>query len=213
MKETMPDAPGPAFRHDGSMNPGSVTALLQTWSHGDPDALGRILPLVYDELRGIARSYMRHERPGHTLGVTGLVHEAFLRLSGQAPEPWRDRKHFYGIAARLMRQVLVDYSRYHGARKRDSEIPGAEPPLVATMPRALDADYVQLDEHLTRLEQSNRRRAEIVELRFFGGLSIAEIAEAIDLSQSMVKKELTMAKIWLHRQIQGGSGGFGQPEG
>ncbi|MBV6433994.1 MAG: hypothetical protein IANPNBLG_04228 [Bryobacteraceae bacterium] len=200
--------------HDGSSPfPGEVTSLLRMWSHGDPEALGKILPLVYDELRSIARSYMRRERPGHTLGVTGLVHEAFLRLSGQAPEAWRDRKHFYGIAARLMRQVLVDYSRYHGARKRDSEISGVEPPPPSSIPKTLDADYVQLDQHLSRLEQSNQRRAEIVELRFFGGLSIAEIAEAKDLSPSMVKKELALAKIWLHQQIQGERRESRRPEG
>ncbi|MCC6368630.1 MAG: sigma-70 family RNA polymerase sigma factor [Bryobacterales bacterium] len=210
----MSDTPGPAVPLDIPANfPGTVTALLQSWTHGDPGALARVLPLVYDELRAIARSYMRHERPGHTLGVTGLVHEAFLRLSAQAPEAWRDRKHFYGIAARLMRQVLVDYSRHHSARKRDSEMPGAEPPQAASLPKALEADYVELDQHLTRLEHVNQRRAEIVELRFFGGLSIAEIAEAKDLSPSMVKKELTMAKVWLHQQIQGGSGEFRQPEG
>lgn len=193
--------------------PGAVTRLLQGWGHGDPEALRRVLPLVYDELRAIARAYMSHERPGHTLGVTELVHESFLRLSGQAPESWRDRKHFYGIAARLMRQILVDYSRHHSARKRDPDRSRSEPASPAAMPKALEADYILLDECLGRLEHTNQRRAEIVELRFFGGLSIAEIAEAKDLSPSMVKKELTIAKVWLHQQIQGGRGGLRQPEG
>lgn len=193
--------------------PGTVTALLEQWSHGDAEALGRILPLVYDELRAIARSYMSRERPGHTLGATGVVHEAFLRLSGRAPKTWQDRKHFYGIAARLMRQVLVDYSRYHGARKRDAESvgPGAPPPAPEAAPPAVD--YVVLDECLSRLEHANQRRAEIVELRFFGGLTIPEIAEATDLSPSTIKKELTMAKVWLHQQIQGGTPERPQPEG
>lgn len=189
-----------------TVSPGAVTFLLERWTLGDSDALGRLLPLVYDELRAIARSYMSHERPAHTLGATGLVHEAFLRLSDRPPETWRDRKHFYGIAARLMRQVLVDYSRYHGARKRNAELTRSEPAPV-TMPTSLEADYVLLDACLSRLEHANQRRADIVELRFFGGLSIAEIAEAKDLSPSMVKKELTIAKVWLHQQIQGETDG------
>lgn len=196
-----------------SLGPAAVTSLLQRWSLGDRDALWRILPLVYDELRAIARSYMSHERPGHTLGATGLVHEAFLRLSGQPPATWRDRKHFYGIAARLMRQVLVDYSRYHGARKRDAESAGSEPTPVATMPKQLEADYLALDECLSLLERTNQRMADIVELRFFGGLTIAEIAEATDLSPSMVKKELTIAKVWLYEHIQSRANGHRKQPG
>lgn len=196
-----------------ALDPGVITALLQQWHLGDRAALGSVLPLVYEELRATARAYMSHERPGHTLGVTGLVHEAFLRLSGQTPEAWRDRRHFYGIAARLMRQVLVDYSRRHRAQKRDAEASGAGLPLPAMLPSSLEADYVALDECLSRLEHANQRRAEIVELRYFGGLSIEEIAEAKDLSPSMVKKELTMAKVWLHQQIQGGRGEFREAEG
>lgn len=197
-----------------ALEPGVVTALLQQWHLGDREALGRVLPLVYDELRSIARAYMSRERQGHTLSVTGLVHEAFLKLSGQAPETWRDRKHFYGIAARLMRQVLVDYARYHGARKRDAEVValGLEP--AAEEPGFLGADYITLDDCLSRLEKINQRRAEIVELRFFAGLTISEIAEAKELSSSMVKKELTIAKVWLYQQIQGCKDGAREkPEG
>lgn len=197
-----------------ALEPGVVTRLLQQWQLGDREALGRVLPLVYDELRSIARAYMSHERPGHTLSVTGLVHEAFLRLSGLTPETWRDRKHFYGIAARLMRQVLVDYARYHGARKRDVEVValGLEP--AAEAPGFLGADYVTLDDCLSRLEKVNLRRAEIVDLRFFAGLTIEEIADAKELSPSMVKKELAIAKVWLYQQIQGCKDGLGeQPKG
>jgi len=191
-----------------------VTALLQQWHLGDRETLGRVLPLVYDELRSIARAYMSHERPGHTLSVTGLVHEAFLRLSGQGSETWRNRQHFYGIAARLMRQVLVDYARYHGARKRDAEVVASGLGPAAEGPGFLEADYVTLDGCLSRLEKLNGRRAEIVELRYFGGLTISEIAEAKDLSPSMVKKELTVARAWLYRQIQGCTDGIRkQPEG
>jgi RNA polymerase sigma factor (TIGR02999 family) len=192
------------------LDAGVVTVLLQRWSLGDHQALEEVLPLVYEELRAIARSYMSQERTGHTLGVTGLVHEAFLRLNGQAPEPWRDRKHFYGIAARLMRQVLVDYSRHHGAQKRDPRQADSGPEAVSTVPRVFKADYIVLDECLSRLERIDQRKAEIVELRFFGGLSIHEIADVKDLSDSMVKKELTLAKLWLYRQIQSGEGGESQ---
>lgn len=196
------------------LDSGAVTALLQRWNQDEPEALGKLLPLVYDELRAIARSYMSHERPGHTLGATGLVHEAFVRLAGRAPETWQDRRHFYGIAARLMRQVLVDYARYHAARKRDAELATQPPSPLAGGENDLKADYLLLDRCLSQLERTNERRAEIVELRFFGGLTIDEIAEAKNLSPSMIKKELTMAKVWLFQQIEGeGCGPRMQPEG
>lgn len=196
------------------LDSGAVTALLQRWNQDEPEALGKLLPLVYDDLRAIARSYMCHERQGHTLGATGLVHEAFLRLAGRAPETWQNRKHFYGIAARLMRQVLVDYARYHAARKRDAGLAAPDLPPLAAGQRELNADYLLLDRCLSQLELTNERRAEIVELRFFGGLTVNEIAEAKDLSPSMVKKELTIAKVWLFQQIQGEGGGPRmQPEG
>ncbi len=185
------------------IDPGTVTALLQRWSHEEPEALAKLLPLVYDELHAIARSYMSHERPSHTLGTTGLVHETFLRLAGRTPETWQDRRHFYGIAARLMRQVLVDYARYHAAGKRDAGL--AAPTLSPVADRAgrLDADYLFLDRCLSHLERTNERRAQIVELRFFGGLTVNEIAEAKDLSPTTIKKELTIAKLWFFRQFQG----------
>ena len=184
------------------LDPAAVTMLLQRWAHGEQKAIEQLLPLVYDELRAIARSYMSRERVGHTLGATGLVHEAFLRLVGQTPDSWRDRKHFYGIAARLMRQVLVDYARHHGALKRDRGLIAESAEESSEIPRLLQADYVLLDECLNRLERADVRKAEIVELRFFGGLTLQEIAETQGLSVSTVKKELTFAKIWLFRQIQ-----------
>ena len=187
-----------------ALEPGAVTALLRQWHFGNPEALGRVLPLVYEELRAIARAYMSKERSGHTLSVTSLVHEVFLRLTGQPPESWRDRKHFYGIAARLMRQVLVDYARYHRARKREAAAGTIGLDLAIEAPWFTEADYLTLDVCLSRLEKVNPRRAGIVELRFFAGLTIPEIAESQDLSPSMVKKELTIAKVWLYRQMQGG---------
>jgi RNA polymerase sigma-70 factor, ECF subfamily len=185
---------------EGPLDSAVVTSLLQRWRLGDADAAEKLVPLVYEELRSIARSYMSRERPGHTLGVTGLVHEAFLRLAGQPPDSWRDRKHFYGIAARLMREILVDYSRRHGAQKRDPAL--ALEQQVAHIPRMLQADYALLDECLKRLESTDPRKAEIVELRFYGGLTLQEIADAMNLSVSMIKKELTVAKVWLYQQIE-----------
>lgn len=160
------------------IDPGTVTALLQRWSHEEPEALAKLLPLVYDELHAIARSYMSHERPSHTLGTTGLVHETFLRLAGRTPETWQDRRHFYGIAAPTLSPVADRAGR-------------------------LDADYLFLDRCLSHLERTNERRAQIVELRFFGGLTVNEIAEAKDLSPTTIKKELTIAKLWFFRQFQG----------
>jgi RNA polymerase sigma factor (TIGR02999 family) len=185
------------------LDPAAVTMLLERWHLGDEKALEKLLPLIYEELRSIARAYMSRERPGHTLAATGLVHEAFLRLNSRAPDSWRDRKHFYGIAARLMREVLVDYSRHHSAQKRDPALAERPTPAsVADIPRVLQADYILLDECLRRLEHHDPRKAQIVELRFYGGLTLEEIAEAVELSVSMVKKELTLAKVWLFRQIQ-----------
>lgn len=184
------------------LDPATVTTLLQRWTLGDPNAVEKLLPLIYEELRTIARAYMSRERPGHTLGATGLVHEAFIRLAGRTPDSWRDRKHFYGIAARLMREVLVDYSRHHRARKRDPGEMNVPAGNISEIPRALQADYVMLDECLKRLELADSRKADIVELRFFGGLTLQEIAETQNLSVSMVKKELTLAKVWLFRRIQ-----------
>lgn len=180
-----------------------ITALLQRWSLGDEESLRALLPLVYGELRNIARAYLSQEAPGHTLNATGLVHEAFLRFAKNPPAAWRDRKHFYGIAARLMRQVLVDYARRRAARKRTPIVPTEAGPRLAS--RALrDSDYIDLDICLTRLERADPRKAQIIELRFFGGLELQEIAETVNLSVSMVKKELTLAKLSIYQEMRDG---------
>lgn len=189
------------FAMRNELDAGAVTGLLQCWTLGDRDALERLLPLVYDELRAIARGYMRQERQGHTLSPTALVHEAFLRLGGESQVSWRDRRHFYGIAARLMRQALVDHARHHGALKRSPE-PGLPPSPGSFVPPELAEDYLAIDACLDDLERHDARKAQIVELRFFGGLTIEEIAEATALSPTMVKKELSVAKLWLFRHMQ-----------
>jgi RNA polymerase sigma factor (TIGR02999 family) len=190
-----------------TLNPANITRLLDRWTTGDREAAADLLPLVYQELRDIAQAYMRRERPGHTLQVTGLVHEAFLRLSQSANPEWKDRKHFFGVAARLMRQVLVDYARRMRAEKRGhgSLVAFDENMQVEGLADAGNADYLTLNHCLDRLAEFDPRKAEIVELRFFGGLKLEEVAETMGLSLSSVKRELQMAKIWMLRELEGGA--------
>jgi RNA polymerase sigma-70 factor, ECF subfamily len=178
-----------------------LTALLERWGAGDEDSFRQLLPLVYSELRSIARAYVNRE-DGRALQATALVHEAFLRLAKQPPQDWHDRKHFFGVTARLMRQILVDDARRRRASKRGA---GNQVTLTdALSPIALPrgTDFLMLDMCLDKLEQVDPRRALIVELRFFGGLSLEEIAGTVDLSLSMVKRELTLAKLWMYQYLK-----------
>ena len=191
---------------DTSLKPEEVTGLLNRWRLGDQRSVEKLLPHIYQELRQVARAYMTNERPWHTLQVTGLVHETFMRLQQQAPPNWNDRRHFFGIAARLMRQILVDYARQHQAAKRGA---GLVTPLTDGMdrlPSPTNTDYLMLDLVLSKLEELDARRAQIVELRFFGGLTLEETAEAMDLSVSTVKNELTLAKLWMYRELKSRGG-------
>ncbi|MBL8179048.1 MAG: sigma-70 family RNA polymerase sigma factor [Bryobacterales bacterium] len=181
------------------LNPGEITALLERWRLGDTDSFRRLIPLVYDELHSIARAYMSREGAGHTLQATGLVHEAFLRLAGPVKEDWKDRKHFYGVAARLMRQVLVDHARRRTAEKRQAPAMDA-----SNHAEELEVDYLLLDRALGELEKVHPRRAQIVEFRYFGGLTLEEIASVAGVSISMVAKELKLAQMWLYEQLGGG---------
>ena len=178
-----------------------VTQLLTQWTDGDPRALDRLLPLVYNELRRLARSYLQHERSEHTLQSTALVHEAYLRLVNQNVS-WQNRAHFFGIAAQMMRRVLVDHARGRNAFKRgdgvcrvtlDEEMMGAEERNV---------DVIALDEALTRLAKFDLQQSRIVELRFFAGLSIEDTSEVLKISPATVKRDWVMAKGWLHREMQ-----------
>lgn len=183
----------------------NITGLLSRWSQGDGEALRQVLPLVYDEMLATARGYMNHERSEHTLQVTGLVHETFLRLAVTPPGSWKDRKHFFGVAARLMRQVLVDYARQRRAEKRGGgEMMQVLKADLTAMDRGRNTDYLLLDICLDKLASVDARKAEIVELRFFGGLSLDEIAQMYDLSLSTVKRELTLAKLWMYRDLESG---------
>ena len=180
-----------------------MTQLLFRWKKGDSSALEALLPLVYDELRKLARHYLAAERPGHTLQSTALVHEAYLRLVGQAPGAIENRAHFFGIAARLMRQILVDHARARLASKRGA---GCMVTLdeSANILNNQPLDLVALDDALTELARLDERQAGIVELRFFAGLSVEDTARALDISPATVKRSWTSARLWLYRELNRG---------
>lgn len=183
--------------------PPDVTRLLLDWSRGDRTALERLMPLVYDELRVLAERTLRHERSGHTLQGTALVHEAYLKLVDQRQVRWQDRAHFFAVAAQLMRRILVDHARRHGAVKRGS----GEPRLPldqadAPAPTAPLVDWLALDRALDRLAARDDRQARTVELRFFGGLTIEETAEVLQVSPATVKNDWHLARGWLFRELQ-----------
>ena len=182
---------------------GSVTALLRAWSEGDEKALERLMPLVYKELRRVASSYLSQERAGHTLQTTALINEAFVRLTKQKVE-WKNRAHFFGVAAQMMRRVLVDYGRGQKAVKRGGaewKI-GVEETEAVQQPR--DAEIIALDRALDRLTALDPRQARIVELRYFGGLTIQETAQVLGVSTATVKDDWSLAKAWLYREMAEG---------
>jgi RNA polymerase sigma factor (TIGR02999 family) len=178
-----------------------VTELLQAWSAGDATALDRLVPLVHAELRRLARRYMRRERVGHTLQTTALIHEAYIRLVEAQGVTWQNRAHFFGISARVMRRVLVDFARERGYRKRgggERRVALDEALLVANAP---DEDLVALDDALNALSEVDPRKSRAIELRFFGGLSIEEAALVLEVSPETVKRDCRLAKAWLLRWL------------
>jgi RNA polymerase sigma factor (TIGR02999 family) len=184
-------------------SPGAVTELLREWGDGNDGALEQLTPLVEAELRRLARGYMGRERRDHTLQTTALVNEAFLRLTDARHVRWQDRAHFLGISARLMRRVLVDHARTRGYRKRGG---GAQrvtlsEGLVTSPEPALDV--IALDRALEALEAVDVRKTRVIELRFFGGLSVEETAEVLHVSPDTVKRDWRLAKLWLLRQLEG----------
>ncbi len=181
---------------------GEITALLRAWGSGDRRAIEDLTPLIYEELRRLARSHMRRERANHTLGATGLVHEAFLRLLDESRVCYRDRLHFFGAAAGVMRRVLVDHARARGTSKRGGEA------IRVTLDEALDVpggppDLLMIDGCLRRLSSLDERQSRIVELRFFGGLSIEETSELLSISPMTVKREWSVARAWMFREMGG----------
>jgi RNA polymerase sigma-70 factor, ECF subfamily len=181
-----------------------ITLLLKQWSSGDQQALDSLITLVYPELRAIAARYMARERPGHTLQPTALVNEAYLRLVRQPEREWHDRAHFFAVAARIVRGVLVDYARARRTSKRSSD--RLEVTMRAPVRGRLPAgvDLLDLDAALEALQKIDIEQSRIVEVRFFGGLSMEEAARALGISMSTANREWTIAKTWIRRQIKGG---------
>lgn len=178
----------------------AVSGLLRAWGRGDNQARDDLLSLVYRELRRRAAGYLRQERRDHTLQPTALVHEAYLRLIGQERVAWQNRAHFFGVAAQMMRRILVDHARGHGAAKRPGALQATlDERIGATKPRPYD--LLALDEALTELSTVDRRLGQIVELRYFGGLSEREVAEVLSVSRSTVTREWQTARTWLYRRM------------
>jgi RNA polymerase sigma factor (TIGR02999 family) len=178
-----------------------VTKLLVRWRGGDRDALDALMPIVYTELRSMAHRYLQRERSDHTLQSTALVHEAYVRLVGQKLPEWQNRAHFFGVAARLMRQILVEYARGHQAAKRGGNACKVTLDEGAMVAQQADLDVVVLDEALQELAKLDQQQSRIVELRFFGGLSIDDTSEVLGISPATVSREWSTARIWLHREI------------
>jgi RNA polymerase sigma factor (TIGR02999 family) len=184
-------------------SPGAVTQLLRAWSNGDEAALERLIPLVEAELRRLARGYMRRERRDHTLQVTALINEAFVRLTDARQVRWQDRAHFLGISARLMRRVLVDHARARGYQKRGGEARRVELDEALMVSPGLSVELLALDRALEELAAADPRKAQVIELRFFGGLSVEETAEALHVSTDTVKRDWRIARLWLLRELKG----------
>jgi len=180
-----------------------VTQLLVNWSNGDQQALEKLIPLVYGELRRLADRYLRRERPGHTLQSTALVNEAWMKLIDQRNVHWQNRAHFFGVAAQMIRRILVDYARSRHASKRGGHAYKISLEDVVEMPKQRDLDLVALDDALEGLSKVDPQQGRVVELRFFAGLSIEETAEVLRISPATVKRDWVSAKAWLYREMSG----------
>ena len=181
--------------------PHELTQLLARWSDGDPDALDKLTPLVYQELRRLAHRYMSRERPGHALQTTALVNEAYLRLIDWKNVRWENRAHFFAVSAQMMRHILVDFARNHPGTKGEGGMHQVSLDEAAVVPQGRGTNLVALDDALKSLAAVDPRKSRIVELRFFGGLSVEETAEVLKISPRTVMREWNKAKAWLYREI------------
>jgi len=179
-----------------------VTVLLSALNRGDQDAGARLIPVVYNELRRLAGSYMRHERADHTLQATALVHEAYLKLVEQQSVNWQSRAHFFGVAAQLMRRILIDHARGHLRQKRGGEYKKVSLNDAYIFSPEQSAELLAVDESLQRLAKLDERQARVVELRFFGGLSVEEAAAVLGISAKTVKRDWSVAKAWLYADLK-----------
>jgi len=180
---------------------GDVTGLLIDWGRGSREALEKLTPVVYQELRAMAQNYMGRERPDHTLQATALVHEVYLRLVDQRKVNWKNRAHFFGVASKLMRRILVDHARERRAARRGGESPKTvlEDVSVFVLP---DQEMMALDQALTALEDIDARKSQVVELKFFGGMTTEEAADFLAVSPATVERDWSMARAWLYREMQ-----------
>ena len=181
-----------------------ISALLRAWSDGDQRALDGLTPIVYEELRRLAHRYMEGERRGHTLQTTALVNEAYMRLVGYNRMRWQDRAHFFAVSAQVMRRILVDHARRHNV-KRGAGVQHVDLDEAAVVARDRTADLVALDDAMTALARLDPRKGQIIEMRFFGGLSVEETAEALNVSPATVRRDWSIAKLWLYRELFGGA--------
>ena len=179
-----------------------ITRMLRAWSGGDREAVDTLMPLVYDELHKVAAQYLRKQRPDHTLQPTALVHEAYLRLIGQNEIDWQNRAHFFGVAAQIMRRLLVDHARKFNAEKRGHDFQKLS--LDENIDRAVErsSDLIALDEALKSLAEFDEQKARLVELRYFGGLSIEETADVLGVTPTTIKRHWRFAKAWLYEEMQ-----------
>jgi RNA polymerase sigma factor (TIGR02999 family) len=178
-----------------------ITELLLAWSNGDQVALEKLTPLVYNELHRLARHYMERERPGHTLQTSALVNEAYIRLIDWKSVQWQNRAHFFAVSAQLMRRILVDFARSRDYLKRGGGSPLVSLEEAVGVPDERGTDLVALDEALKALAALNERQSQVVELRFFGGLSLEEIAEVLNVSVGTVRRDWSLARVWLYREL------------
>jgi RNA polymerase sigma factor (TIGR02999 family) len=178
-----------------------ITQLLQSWSQGDQGAIDKLVPLVYDELHRLAHRYMADERPGHTLQTTELVNEAYLRLVDSAHANWEGRAHFFGVCAQVMRRILVDWARSRQALKRGGDVRALDLDEALAVAKQPGMDLVAIDDALKALAAVDPRKSQVVELRFFGGLSVKEAAEVLKVSPETVQRDWKLAKSWLRREL------------
>lgn len=181
-----------------------VTGLLMAWGRGDDEALRKLTPLVYRELRQAARRYMAGERPGHLLQTTALINETYLRLVGARKVSWQNRSHFLAICAQLMRRILTDFARSRGYQKRGGNVTHVSFDETLVVSPEMDVDLAALDEAMNKLAAMDERKSRVVEMRFFGGLDVKETAEVLKVSPDTVMRDWKMAKVWLLRELSGG---------
>jgi RNA polymerase sigma factor (TIGR02999 family) len=190
-----------------------VSELLERWKTGDREALNALVPLIYNELRSLAHWYLQGERSGHTLQTTALVHEAYLRLAEQGPFQTQNRQHLVAVSARLMRQILVDYARNYRAAKRGADLRVELTEDIEEQPKHREADVIALDDALTQLTRIDPQQSLIVELRFFGGLTVEETSAALGISEATTKRDWSLAKAWLTRELRRGGDGIPMAKG